>query len=76
MHSSLDHPEDTTRDTVLLATNANHGPACGTERTECPACGLPFGPVYPPVERQYRPSGRFLFCHNPSCRGRWREIAA
>jgi hypothetical protein len=72
----LGGPEDDGEavETVLLMSNAHHGPACGAERVSCPVCGEPYGPLYRPAERQVRRSGVFLFCH--ACHGAWREIAA
>lgn len=61
-------------DTVLLMSNASHGPSCGAERIPCPVCGEPFGPYYRPAERQLRRTGVFLFCH--ACHGAWREVQA
>lgn len=69
-----DAKEGVDRNSVLLWTNAEHGPACGAERIECPIHGAPFGPLYLPAERQRRRGGVFVFAHD--CHGAWREISA
>lgn len=61
-------------DLVLLSAHGlQHGPACG-ERTSCPLCGEPDGPLYLPAERTVRRDGTFLYCNR--CHQGWREIAA
>jgi hypothetical protein len=59
--------------TVLVPSNAEHGPACGTERIPCPIHGLPWGGSYAPAERHVRPGGVFIFAHD--CHQAWRVAA-
>jgi hypothetical protein len=59
--------------TVLVPSQAEHGPACGNERLACPEHGMPFGPNYLPAERQVRRDVVLIFAHD--CRQAWRVAA-